>query len=226
MVLSIFIGAGVQILCVTIVLTIYSLYDFYFDKGALMYMAVAVFPMFGIINGYTAARFYTFFNCSSWTSLACWTSTFLPGLISSMLMVIDLCEWIETGRADTIPVREAAFLASYWFFFHVPSCFFGSYLGFTYTRIEAPVKKNRMERERKDDQDTFPWYCEMPYMSAGASFLPSLMIMMQLWQLMDSVNGTANIHALHGMLYVIFVLFLIVVVEAALIYNYLILLSE
>ena len=38
---------------------------------------------------------------------------------------------------------------------------------------------------------------------------------------MDNVNGPANIHALHGMMYIIFLLFLVVVVEVALINNYL-----
>ena len=173
-----------------------------------MYMAVAIFPWFGIINGYTAARFYTFFNCSSWTFLAFSTSSFLPGFITSLLFVIDFCEWVETGRADTIPVREALVLANYWFFIHWPTCFLGSYLGFTQKRIEPPVKKNRMRRELASDVESVPWYCEMPYMSSAASFLPALMIMLQLWQLMDCVNGAANIHALHGMLYVILILFL------------------
>ena len=34
---------------------------------------------------------------------------------------------------------------------------------------------------------------------------------------MDCVNGAANIHALHGMLYIVFALFLVVVIEVALI---------
>jgi hypothetical protein len=93
--------------------------------------AAFIFPFFGCVNGYTAARFYTFFNGSSWTTMAITTSIFLPGLITSLLMVIDMCEWIETGRADTIPVREAFILCYYWFFFHVPSCIIGSYLGFS-----------------------------------------------------------------------------------------------
>jgi len=52
------------------------------------------------------------------------------------------------------------------------------------------------------------------------------MIMMQVWQVMDCVNGSANIHALHGMLYIVFALFLFVVIEVALIYNYIVLSME
>ena len=40
---------------------------------------------------------------------------------------------------------------------------------------------------------------------------------------MGFVNGPANVHSLHAMLYIIFILFLIVVVEVALINNYIVL---
>ena len=112
-----------------------------------MGLTIVIFPWFGAVNGYTAARFYTFFNGSSWTKMAVSTSLFLPCFIASLLTVIDLCESIETGQADTVPLREATMLVYYWFFIHVPSCFCGSYVGFTQNRIVIPVKTNRMERE-------------------------------------------------------------------------------
>lgn len=152
LILSLLIGAGMQILCVTIATLCYSLYDFYFDKGALVAFAMAVFPWFGIVNGYSAARFYTFFHGSSWSQMACNTSMFLPCFISACLLVIDACEYLETGRADTIPVREATVLAYYWIFIHVPSCFCGSYLGFIKAPIQSPVRKNRMVREFKNNE--------------------------------------------------------------------------
>ena len=92
----------------------YSLYDFYIDKGALVGLASIAFPVFGIVNSYVAARFYTFFHGSSWTRLACCSSLFLPTFIASGLILIDICEWIETGHTDTMPFREAAVLTYYW----------------------------------------------------------------------------------------------------------------
>jgi len=76
---------------------------------------------------------------------------------------------------------------------------------------------------RESPPDQIPWWCEMPYMATMASLVPACMIMFQIWQVMDCVNGAANIQALHSMLYIVFVLFLVVVVEVALIYNYIVL---
>lgn len=185
---------------------------------------MAIFPWFGYFNGFVAARFYTFFNGSSWMKLAFCTSLFLPGFISTCITLIDFCEWIETGRADTIPVREAAVLCYYWFFVHTPSCFAGCYMSFFRPPIESPVKKNRMPRDEK--KSDLPYWAEIPGMAIFTAFAPTLVGMMQIWQLMDCVNGPANIHALHSMMYIIFVLFLVVVVEVALINNYITLSME
>lgn len=127
---SLLIGAGIQVFFTILVVIAYSLYDFYIDKGALVGIATFMFPFFGVINSYTAARFYTFFHGSSWTMLAVCTSLFLPGFIATGLIVIDTCEWIETGHSDTVPFREAAILTYYWVFIQVPSCFLGAHLGF------------------------------------------------------------------------------------------------
>ena len=223
--MSMFIGAGLQIFCVTVCTLIGSFYDEYFDKGAILGIATAIFPWFGFINGYTAARFYTFFNGSSWTKLACYTSMFLPSLISNCCCVIDFCEWIETGRMDSYPIREATVLSYYWFFIHMPSAFAGSYIGFIRKPIEPPVKKNRMVREVEDGTEC-PGWVEIPMIGIMAAFLPTMVLMLQLWQIMGNVNGPANIHAMHSMFYVVFALFLIVVIESALLLNYATLTSD
>lgn len=198
----------------------YSIADIYFDKGALIGVATGVFPWLGIFNGYTSSRFYKFFNGSKWTKMDFCSMFFLPGFISACLMLIDVCEWIETGRADTIPVREALLLALYWFVIHVPLCFVGSYIGFSAPRINTPVKTNRMQREVDTDIDRAPYWCEIPGFGLIAAFLPTCVLMLQLWQIMEVVNGAANMYALHGMLYVVFICFIIVVIEVSIIYTY------
>ena len=112
---SVLIGAGIQILFTTLTVIGFSIYDFYIDKGTLMGVAISVFPWFGSLNSYTAARFYTFFSGSSWTQLAYTSSLFLPVLIAGCLTLIDVCEWIETGHSDTVPFREAMLISYYWF---------------------------------------------------------------------------------------------------------------
>ena len=79
------------------VVSLYSMYDYYIDKGALVGLAVSALPWFASINGYAASRFYTFFNGSSWMELSIGVSLLLPGMIAAALVLIDTCEWFETG---------------------------------------------------------------------------------------------------------------------------------
>ena len=212
---------------VTVATLLVSLYDAYFDKGALASLATGLLPWFGIFNGYVAARFYTFFNGSSWSQLACCTSFFLPAIISGTVLLIDVCEWIESGRADTLPVRDACLLAAYWFFIHFPLSYMGSYYGFVRQPIQAPIKKNRMRRETDADRESgIRSWLRISVISPIASLVPMLMAFIQIWQVLDSVNGPANITYLHWMFYIVFALFIIVVIEMGLIINFIVLSNE
>ena len=80
-----------------------------------------------------------------------------------------------------------------------------------------------MARSIEMNENDLPYHLQIPGTALIGGFAPTLVVMLQLWQLMDFVNGPANIHSLHVMLYIIFVLFLVVVVEVALINNYMVL---
>ena len=147
LIFSLLIGAGLQILCTLMVVSMYSMYDYYIDKGALVGIAVSALPWFASINGYAASRFYTFFNGSSWMELSIGVSLLLPGMIAAALVLIDTCEWFETGQADTVPFREALVLGYYWLLVQVPCGSLGSYYGFSLKPIDSPVRKNRLQRD-------------------------------------------------------------------------------
>ena len=184
LILSLLVGAGMQVLCVVICTMIYAIVDMYYlDEGAILRFITTAFPWFGVVNGYTAARMFTFFHGSNWMTLACTTASFLPIFISGFLVLIDLCEWIETGRADSVPAREAGILALLWLFIHAPTAYCGSYLGFTRKPIEPPVKQNRMSRDYSATKSQTPWY-EIPAIASFAGFIPTLVLVLQLWQIL------------------------------------------
>ena len=74
-----------------------SVADFYspFDKGNLMALAVGLFPFFGLVNGFIAARLYTFFNGSNWLWLAIVAATFLPFTIGGCIVLVDFLEYFR-----------------------------------------------------------------------------------------------------------------------------------
>lgn len=64
MLLSVLVGAGFQILFafyLCILATVYELYSA-FDKGFFLAILIAIFPFFGIVNGFFSARLYKLFN--------------------------------------------------------------------------------------------------------------------------------------------------------------------
>ena len=128
--LSMLVGAGAQV-GGTIAATItYSVYDSYFNQGAILHVITGIFPWFSFANGYVSSRFYKFFNGSKWGCMDFCSMFFLPTLASASLIVIDGCEWIETEYQST-HVAEALLISVYWYAIHLPLCFTGSYCGFT-----------------------------------------------------------------------------------------------
>ena len=146
--LSVLVGAGVQIWCVLYLVILASFYDLYspFDKGILIGLGVGIFPFFGMFNGYSAARFYTFFNGSDWFTLAGATSIFLPLLILVSLGVIEFMEFAETQMLKNLPFADLNLLMIYWLLLQLPSTFFGTYMGCYQEKIKAPTKVNRSPR--------------------------------------------------------------------------------
>ena len=131
MLLSVFIGAGVQIFVTVYTLIAVSIFDLAleFNKGILIGLGTGIFPFFGIVNGYVAGRFYTFFNGSSWKSLALGTAFFLPTLISGTFIIIEFCEYIDTEMFDSLPFLELILLMAFLYCIHVPFTIFGTFVG-------------------------------------------------------------------------------------------------
>lgn len=94
-----------------------------------------IFPFFGLVNGYTAARMYTFFNGSNWLGLALVSATFLPFSIGGSLILVDFLEWFERDVHKMLPAYEALTMFLFWLLVHAPVCIFGTGVGFYKTKI-------------------------------------------------------------------------------------------
>lgn len=86
-----------------------------------------MFPFFSATNGYVAARFYKFFNGTNWLTLTLFTSCGLPIFLSGCLIIIDICEYIETKKPI---VSDILVLLIIWLCFNVPITICGSFVGF------------------------------------------------------------------------------------------------
>lgn len=94
--LSVLLGAGIQIL-----LTVYSAImcsiggTFSVANPVLMLsLVVTLFPCFAIVNGFVAAKFYTFWNGSDWMNLAFFAAISYPSFVGICFTIIDVSEWV------------------------------------------------------------------------------------------------------------------------------------
>lgn len=88
---------------------------------------IIAFPCFSLLNGYTSARLYKFFNGTHWIILSLITCTGLSAFLMFSLTVIHLCEYVQTGSI----MSDIYVLLIIWISFNVPGTLIGTFFGFS-----------------------------------------------------------------------------------------------
>lgn len=109
--------------------------------------SVFIYPLAGLINGFCSGRLYSFMHGADWIALWLCTACFFPMSIGSGLMLVDLCEYIETGRSQTISLSEGFGLAALFLVVNLPMTFFGTVCGYKWKELEPPTKISRVPRD-------------------------------------------------------------------------------
>lgn len=128
LIFSVFIGAGTQVLGCFYLALLSTITSTYSPVILQIQLIVLAFPFFSSINGYVAARIYKFFNGTNWITLAVVTTTFLPCILVGALIVIDICEYIQTEKAI---ISEIYILLTLWLSLCLPLTLIGSFIGFS-----------------------------------------------------------------------------------------------
>ena len=210
MFLSILFGTGMQILLlfVSILLATFcgsvSPFNFYTVKG----MIVLMFPICGVINGFAAGRMYAFLHGTDWINLWLATSFFLPYVVGSVLIAVDVCEYIETKKAYTVTLSEGLAMTALFVAINLPANFIGTVFGYKMAPIETPTKVSRMPREPPKG---LPWFLNFHLMSIISGCVPVFVIGFELYQILMCIKGSAYIYLMYWSFYAGFIVFIIVV---------------
>ena len=132
MLLALMLGAGIQAFCMAC-LTV--LLEFFYGSQNLAGLFIVTFPYFGVFNGYFSAKFYAFFNGSSWVSLGILSTLLYPFVLFGCYFYID---FVDPAYAAKLYGREGISLNTFsylWLFVSLPGSLFGSYNGFMTHRI-------------------------------------------------------------------------------------------
>ena len=81
MLLSVLVGSGVQILCMSLVTLVLALFGFLSpaSRGALMTVALVFYVLLGFTAGFTSARLYKMFGGEKWKTNVLTTAFLVPG---------------------------------------------------------------------------------------------------------------------------------------------------
>jgi transmembrane 9 superfamily protein 2/4 len=137
MILSILFGTGMQILTLVMSLLGATFAGSLSPLNIQMWqgLAVLLFPMCSVINGFSAGRLYAFMHGSEWALLFFLSSIFFPIILGVCLIAIDICEFIETGRSQTITLSEGLGITFIFLAINLPMNFIGTVMGYKWSPI-------------------------------------------------------------------------------------------
>ncbi|XP_074657551.1 transmembrane 9 superfamily member 2-like [Tubulanus polymorphus] len=216
MMLSVLLGSGVQILCMTFITLGFACFGFLSpnNRGALMTCVIVLYVCLGTPAGYISARVYKMFGGEKWKSNVILTAFFCPGLVFVDFFIMNLILWAKSSSA-AIPFGTLVALLALWFGVSVPLTFVGAYFGFKRRQVEHPVRTNQIPRQIPDQS----FYTKpLPGILMGG-VLPFGCIFIQLFFILNSI-WSHQMYYMFGFLFLVFIILIITCSEATILLCY------
>ncbi|XP_037960116.1 transmembrane 9 superfamily member 2 [Teleopsis dalmanni] len=216
MLLSVFLGSGVQVTCMTLITLAFACLGFLSpaNRGALMTCSMVLYVALGTPAGYVSARIYKSFGGIKWKSNVILTSMLCPGIVFCMFFVLNLVLWGE-GSSGAVPFSTLIALLALWFGVSVPLTFVGAYFGFRKRALEHPVRTNQIPRQIPDQSIyTQP----IPGIIMGG-VLPFGCIFIQLFFILSSIWSN-QMYYMFGFLFLVFLILVITCSETTILLCY------
>lgn len=216
MVLSIFLGSGVQIFFMTMITLVFACLGFLSpaNRGALMTCVLVLYVCLGTPAGYISARIYKMFGGEKWKSNVLLSAFLCPGIVFSLFFLLNLILWAK-GSSAAVPFTTLLALLALWFCISVPLTFVGAYFGFKKRAIEHPVRTNQIPRQIPEQS----FYTRpVPGIVMGG-VLPFGCIFIQLFFILNSI-WSHQMYYMFGFLFLVFVILIITCSEATILLCY------
>jgi transmembrane 9 superfamily protein 2/4 len=216
MLLSVFLGSGVQVLCMTVITLFFACLGFLSpaNRGALMTCALVLYVCLGTPAGYVSARVYKAFGGYKWKLNVLMTSLLCPGVVFSLFFVMNLLLWAK-GSSAAIPFTTLIALLALWFGVSLPLTFVGAYFGFKKRTIEHPVRTNQIPRQIPEQS---VYTQPIPGIIMGG-ILPFGCIFIQLFFILNSIWSN-QMYYMFGFLFLVFTILVITCSETTVLLCY------
>ncbi|XP_051716457.1 transmembrane 9 superfamily member 2 isoform X1 [Ctenopharyngodon idella] len=216
MLLSVFLGQGIQIFIMTFITLFLACLGFLSpaNRGALMTCAVVLWVLLGTSAGYVSSRLYKTFGGENWKTNVLLTAFLCPGIVFVDFFLMNLILWVE-GSSAAVPFGTLVAILALWFGISVPLTFVGAYFGFKKPGIEPPVRTNQIPRQIP--QQTF-FTKPVPGIIMGG-ILPFGCIFIQLFFILNSI-WSHQMYYMFGFLFLVFIILVITCSEATVLLCY------
>lgn len=216
MLLSIFLGSGVQIFFMALITLVFACMGFLSpaNRGSLMTCVLVLYVCLGTPGGYISARIYKMFAGEKWKSNVLLNAFLCPGIVFGIFFLLNLILWGK-GSSAAVPFTTLIALLALWFGISVPLTFVGAYFGFKKRPIEHPVRTNQIPRQIPEQS----FYTRpLPGIVMGG-VLPFGCIFIQLFFILNSI-WSHQMYYMFGFLFLVFIILLITCSEATILLCY------
>uniref|UniRef100_A0A251UUG8 Transmembrane 9 superfamily member n=2 Tax=Helianthus annuus TaxID=4232 RepID=A0A251UUG8_HELAN len=214
--LSVYVGAGVQIFGMTLTTLIFALLGFLSpsNRGGLMTATVLSWFFMGLFAGFSSARLYKALKGTEWKENTLKTSFMFPGISFAIFFVLNALMWGQSS-SGAVPFGTMFVLVCLWLGVSVPLVFVGSYLGFKKPVIEDPVKTNKIPRQVPEQ----PWYLKPVFTILVGRIFPFGVVFIEFFFVLTSV-WLNQFYYIVGFLFIAFVILIITCAETTIILCY------
>lgn len=222
MILSVLVGNGAQLICMSMVTLLFSLLGFLSpsSRGSLITVALVFYVCFSVVTGYVSARIYKMWQGEYWKMNVALSAFLVPGVIFIIFSISNTIFW-ATHSSSALPFGTFVVLILLWFVISIPLCILGAYFGFTQAAIESPCKINQIPRQIP----TQPFYLNKWVVALVGGILPFGSIFIELYFIMGSI-WFHRIYYIFGFLFLVFVILIITCSEVVVLMCYFHLCSE
>ncbi|TPX31399.1 hypothetical protein SmJEL517_g05247 [Synchytrium microbalum] len=100
---SAFVGTGCQLICMTLLVIVYTIVgDLYAERATMLTASIFIYALTSMISGYYAGSFYAQYGGKNWIGTMLFTSMLWPGAVSATALAVNLVAW-PYGSSKAIP---------------------------------------------------------------------------------------------------------------------------
>ncbi|KAF7539086.1 hypothetical protein G7054_g2463 [Neopestalotiopsis clavispora] len=220
--LSVFLGNGVQLFVMTGFTICFALLGFLSpsNRGSLGTIMVLLYTLLSFVGGYISARAYKSMNGDKWKLNIGLTPLLVPGLVFGTFFFLNLFLWANES-AGAVPFSTMLVIIGIWFVISIPLSFAGSWFGFRATPVEPPVRTNQIPRQIPPTTTylkPIPSMLLVGVLPFGAIFVELYFIMRSIW--------FSRIYYMFGFLFLCYGLMIITCAAVTVLMVYFLLCSE